>query len=500
MKVLMAASEALGFAKTGGLADVVASLPRALAERGHECAAIIPLYRSARAAQSLAEPTRFTFDVPVGAQQIPGRLWRSHLPDSAVPVYLIQHAEYFERDDPARGQGLYQYTLDGGEKRDYADNCARFVFFCRAVREALRLLDWRPDILHANDWQTGLIPVYLSEEWRQQPGFEQVRSVFTIHNLAYQGLFWHWDMALTGLSWQLFNYRQMEFYGKLCLLKAGIVFADAITTVSPSYAHEIQTPYLGCGLQGVLAERNDRLTGIVNGVDYRQWNPATDPNLVANFDRESLDQGKAACKAALQKHFGLPTEPRTPVLGMIARLVEQKGIALLLGAAPRLLRQGVQLVVLGEGNPDYHTKLRALRDQFPGQIGLTLGFDERLAHQIEGGADIFLMPSLYEPSGLNQLYSLKYGTVPVVRATGGLADTVVVRTPATQAAGTATGFSFTALQPDALAETVERALTLYHHDPAAWRQLQRTGMSQDWSWQRSAAAYERLYEKILTKH
>jgi starch synthase len=503
MRLLLAASEVVGFAKTGGLADVAGSLPRALRRRGHDCAVLLPLYRSCRAGKAPLEPTPHTFQVPIVDRVVTGRLWRGTLPGSDVPVYLVEQPGYFERDDPAAGRGLYQYTLPGGRKHDYPDNCERFVFFSRAVFEAIRLLDFWPDVLHANDWQTGLVPVYLREVYRKQhaltPGtaYDRIRTLFTIHNIAYQGVFWHWDMKLTGLDWRLFNYQQLEFHGHLNLLKAGTVFADLITTVSPSYAKEIQTPYYGCGLQAVLAERGDRLFGIVNGVDYEQWDPAADPHLASTYDADTVAQRKPPNKAALQKRFGLPEQPRTPLLGMVARLVDQKGVDLVLRAAPALLEEQVQLVVLGEGDPAYHEQLKALQARCPERVGLHLGFSEVLAHQIEAGADLFLMPSLYEPSGLTQLYSMRYGTVPLVRATGGLADTVVDATPEALAEGRATGFRFLAYTPEALAEAVRRALDLYRDHPDQWLQLQRAGMRQDWSWNRSAAEYERLYLSLV---
>src|SRR5262249_7256342 len=320
---------------------------------------------------------------------------------------------------------------------------------------------------------TGLVPVYLHEEDGRRPNYDRIRTLFSIHNIAYQGVFWHWDMILTGLNWQLFNHRQLEFYGQINFLKAGIVFADLITTVSPTYAREIQTPAYGCGLEGLLTEVRDRLFGIVNGVDYRQWNPATDPHLAAPYDVSSVDQGKPRCKAALQRRFGLTGGDRTPLLGMVARLVEQKGLSLLGRAADVFLKEDTQLVVLGEGDAVYHHMLLDLHHRSPHQFGIALGFDESLAHQIEAGADMFLMPSQYEPSGLNQLYSLKYGAVPVVRATGGLADTITDCTPETLAAGTATGFSFVPYTPGALRGALERALDLYRNRPEPWAQLMR---------------------------
>jgi len=445
--------------------------------------------------------------VPIGGRPVTGSLWQAALPDASVSVYLVEQPTYFERDDPAQGRGLYQLNLPDGKKSDYPDNCERFVFFARAVLEAIRLLDFWPDVLHNNDWQTGLVPVYLREEYgrRLAPDlrarFNRIRTVFTIHNLAYQGLFWHWDMPLTGLDWRLFNHEQLEFYGKLNFLKAGIVFSDAITTVSPTYAREIQTPYYGCGLEGVLAQRRERLTGIVNGVDYAVWNPETDPHIAANYNPETVTLKKPICKAALQRRYRLPEKPKVPLLGIVSRLVEQKGIHLVGKTAESWLTSsarsdGVQLVVLGEGDPLYHRMLQDLQARHPDRVGLTLGFDEVLAHQIEAGADIFLMPSEYEPSGLNQLYSLKYGTVPVVRATGGLADTIVDATPENLAAGRATGFSFVANYAGAFLSALERALDCYRQHADQWLQIMQTGMRQDWSWDHSAIEYEKLYSQV----
>jgi starch synthase len=432
---------------------------------------------------------------------VEGRLWRSSLADGDVPVFLVEQDDYYDRDDPAAGRGLYQFAAPGGGRRDYADNCARFVFFCRAVLEALRLLDFWPDVLHANDWQTGLVPVYLREVYRhytvpRSERYERVKTLFTIHNIAYQGVFWHFDMALARLDWRLFNHRQLEFHGRLNLLKAGIVFSDLINTVSPTYAKEIQTPYYGWGLQGVLTERRDRLFGIVNGVDYRAWDPARDPHLPAHYDADNLEPGKPQCKAALQRRLALAEEPGAPLLGVVARLVEQKGIDLIIKAAPALLQDGAQLAVLGEGDPVYHQMLKDLQARFPGRVGLLLGFDGPLAHQIEAGADLFLMPSWYEPCGLNQLYSLRYGTPPVVRATGGLADTVADATDEAIAVGTAGGFRFAAYAADAFLDAARRGVNLYRERSGRWRALQRSAMRQDWSWDRSAAEYVRLYEKL----
>lgn len=502
MRCVFAASEVAGFAKTGGLADVAAALPRALAERGVECAVIMPLYRSARQSCKNLQDTGLTFDVSIGFRTVSGAIFRATLPQSQVPVFLIAQPDFFDRDDPTQGTGLYQFTAADGKKTDYPDNCERFVFFSRAILETIRLLGLWPQVLHCNDWQTGLAPVYLREVYHyyHQPSaqarFRNMRTLLTIHNLAYQGLFWHMDMPLTGLPWRLFNFEQLEFYGQMNFLKAGMVFADAITTVSPMYAREIQTPYFGCGLQGVLMQRSRHLHGIVNGVDYATWNPVDDPLIAMKYGPANVHAGKAACKRELQRHFGLPDKPRTPFLGIVTRLVDQKGLDLILPAAATLLKDDIQLVVLGQGDTAYEKALVALNKQFPEKFGLALAQDEKLAHQIEAGADMFLMPSRFEPCGLNQLYSLKYGTVPVVRATGGLADTVVDATPENLKAGKATGFSFVAYSPEAFLETVRRALGMYCHEPERWLALMKAGMLQDWSWAHSAAEYERLYQSL----
>jgi starch synthase len=504
IRILLTASEVVGFAKTGGLADVAGALPPALARRGHDVAVVMPLYRCARSGAVAAEQTALRFRVPVGDRGYEGRIWRSHLPGSEVPVYLMEQPDFFDRDDPAFGHGLYQFAPTSGGKRDYPDNCSRFLFFCRAICEAMRLLDFWPDILHVNDWQTAFAPVFLREVYAKHPDldirpkYRKVRILLTLHNLAYQGSFWHWDMKLTDLDWSLFNPRQLEFYGNLNFLKAGIVYSDLLNTVSPTYAREIQTPYYGCGLQGVLYERRERLSGIVNGVDYQVWDPARDKYLAAPFSAQDPQPGKARCKEALQRQEGLEPGPEAPLLGVVARLAEQKGIDLVAGAAPALLDASARLIVLGEGEPWYQHQLEHLRGRYPRRVALAFKFDETLAHRIEAGSDLFLMPSRYEPSGLNQLYSLRYGTPPVVRATGGLADTVRDTTPETLAAGTATGFSFVAQTPEALRDTTLRAISLFRERPADWQRIMATGMRQDWSGDRSAAEYERLYERLVS--
>jgi len=503
MRLLFAAAEVLGFAKTGGLADVTGSLPPALAELGHECAVIMPLYRCVRVGNQPLEPLDLPLEIPIGDRIAGGRLWRTTLPGTSIPVYLIEHQEYFERDDPAFKRGLYTFTASDRSLRDYPDNCERYTYFCRAVLEALHLLDFWPDVIHAHDWQTGLIPVYLSEVYHKHPDgalrrrYQAIRALFTIHNLAYQGSFPADQYPLIGLDWRLFNYLQLEAYDRLNFLKAGIIFSNLINTVSPTYAREIQTPYFGWGLDSVLRERRTRLFGIVNGVDYNVWKTTDNPRLPASYSADAVAPGKPLCKAALQRQSNIEIEPRTPLFGVVARLAEQKGIDLIVKVANAFLQQGSQLVFLGDGDPVYKQMLFDLRARFPARVSLTFDFDEGLAHLIEAGADMFLMPSLFEPSGLNQLYSMRYGTLPVVRATGGLADTVVDTNPATLTNRTATGFSFGMPAPEPFWAAIQRALVLYWGEPTTWRQVMRTAMLADWSWHRSAADYEGLYLKMV---
>jgi starch synthase len=488
MKILLATSEAVPFAKTGGLADVCGSLPIELKNLGQDSVVLMPAYRQALKSGRPIEPTGLRLEIPIGSKRVVGTLLRSSLPDSNVPVYLVQQDQYFDRLD------LY---TEGGH--DYIDNCERFTFFSRAVMESIRLLDLQVDVIHANDWQTGLIPAYLKTIYRGTPGYERISTLFTIHNLAFQGQFWHWDMLLTGLDWKYFNWHQMEFFGKLNLMKTGLVFSDRLSTVSPRYAEEIQSAPLGCGLEGVLQQRRDVLTGIVNGVDYTAWNPATDRKLPKNFDIESFAVGKAACKAALQSELGLPLVPGAPMVAFVGRLTEQKGIDLVAAVMQDWVRAGdIQWVILGTGEAKYHQLFTTLSERYPQKVSTKLVFSDDLAHRIEAAADIFLMPSRFEPCGLNQLYSLKYGTVPVVRATGGLADTITDTTRETLEKKTATGFAFREYSPLALAETLTRACETFAQK-SVWNQLVKTGMAQDRSWKRSAQEYIALYERLTAR-
>jgi len=483
VNILLATSEAVPFAKTGGLADVCGALPGELARLGHQTAVILPGYRKACYCGQQIDSLGIDFIVPIGGRTVAGHLSESRLPGTDVPVYLVEQDQYFDRDD-----------LYGADGKDYIDNCERFVFFSRAVLEAVRLLQLDVDVIHCNDWQTALVPACLSVEYRHAPRYEQIATLMTIHNMAFQGQFWHWDMLLTGLDWKYFNWRQMEFHGKLNLLKTGLVFADAINTVSPRYAEDIQSAPLGCGLEGVLQHRRDVLSGILNGIDPDEWNPATDRHLAANYHAENYGEGKAACKRALQQEVGLPAEPDVPLLGFVGRLTDQKGIDLVGEVIQRWVEsENVQWVILGTGEPKYHRLLTSVAERFPNKLALRLEFSNPLAHRIEAGADMFLMPSRFEPCGLNQMYSLRYGTVPVVRATGGLADTIVDPGRPRTDGPEPNGFSFDEYSPRALAETLHRARDAYARSDA-WGQLVTTGMRQDWSWARSARQYAELYE------
>jgi starch synthase len=492
MRIVVASSEAVPFSKTGGLADVASALADSLAGLGHSVWLVTPHYPQIhaqnRSSNGIAiEPTGIQLEVPIGTRHVTGGVRRARLPGSAVTYFLIDQPGYFDRP------GLYQ--VNGA---DFRDNCERFVFFSRAVLALSQQLRLRPDVVHANDWQTGLLPALLAIEGRQPDTFETTASIFTIHNMAFQGMFWHWDMLLTGLDWSYFNWKQMEFYNQLSLLKTGIAFADALTTVSPTYAREIQTPEFGYGLDGVLRSRREDLVGILNGVDTKIWNPQIDPALPAKYSIADVEEGKRACKRQLQAEFGLPVRDEAPLLAVVSRLTDQKGLDLIVQGAETLLTRDLQLCVLGSGEAKYQDWLVELSRRLPEKVAIRIGFDEPLAHRIEAGADLFLMPSRFEPCGLNQMYSLLYGTVPLVRSVGGLADSVVDASSANLAHGTATGFSFSGYSAAELVTTIDRALALFSDKPE-WLRLVRSGMNQDWSWRRSALQYIRVYERAVAK-
>ena len=489
MNVIFATSEVAPFSKTGGLADVSGSLPGALARLGHQVTVVTPAYRQTKQLGLPMETLDVSLEIPIGSKVVTGKLLRCQLPGSGASVIFVEQDDYFDRDQ------LYQQ--DG---QDYNDNCERFVFFCRVVMELIRTLELPVDVIHCNDWPTGLLPALLRIEYEHANGYEEIVTVMTIHNMAYQGQFWHWDMLLTGLDWKYFNWRQMEFWDNLNLLKTGLTFADAITAVSPRYAEEIQSQPMGCGLEGVLLQRRQDITGIINGVDYSIWSPETDPHLASNYDASNWQTGKATCKAALQRELGLTESPQTPLFGFVGRLVDQKGLDLLANVMQRWSEErDVQWAILGTGDPRYHELLANLAEQHPGKIGLSLAFSDALAHRIEAGVDMFLMPSRFEPCGLNQLYSLKYGSLPVVRETGGLADTVCDANEANIASGAANGFSFVDYEPQALEEAMSRAVMMYRDQPEAWQRLVGDAMRQDWSWETSAGKYADLYTSLAAR-
>ncbi len=492
MKILMTASEAVPFSKTGGLADVATALSRALAKEGHEVVLVLPHYpqmlpQGARHRLQL-EPVEGSFTIPVGTRKSSGSFLKAKLPDSNIDVVLVDQPDYFDRPSP------YVY-----ENIPYEDNCERFVFFSRAVIEAMKRFG--PfDAIHANDWQTGLVPALIDIEARKQnPEFKNIGTIFTIHNLAFQGRFWHWDMVLTGLDWKYFNWKQMEFFGDLNLLKTGVVFADMVTTVSPTYAREIQTPELGWGLDPALAGRGSSLVGILNGVDTSVWHPSSDRFIKVNYSAKDVAEKKPICKADLQQAVGLPDRPDLPVVAMISRMSQQKGFDLLEQAGPRLFEEDAQFIFLGTGERHYERFVKELGQRYPNRVASLIRFDEELAHKIEAGADLFLMPSEFEPCGLNQMYSMLYGTIPVVHAVGGLADSIVPYTKETLHEKTATGFAFQKYHVENFLKCYQEALTAYRQREV-WQQLQQTGMKQDLSWNNSARNYLKVYERAIHKH
>jgi len=480
MKVLFAASEVAPFAMTGGLADVAGSLPRALAALGHDVRVVLPRYRQVDR-EALGLQHAATFTVPLSSWKercdiLTGTLGKN------VTVYFINKDIYFDRP------GLY-----GTPRGDYPDNAERYIYFSRAIPELCRVLNFKPDIIHCNDWQTGLVPLYVRTLSLNVEELQNARTVFTVHNLGYQGVFWHWDMRLTGLSWDVFTPEGIEFWGKMNLLKAGLVYADVVSTVSPTYSREIQTAEYGHGLDGVLRKRSSDLYGIVNGIDYAAWDPAKDPALPKTYSAARLS-GKQLCKEALRKQLKLPRAPG-PVLGMVTRLSDQKGLDILMDALPRILALNCQFIILGTGDERYHRMLTEAGEGHRDRMRVLLKYDDILARRIYAGSDLFLMPSRYEPCGLGQMHALRYGTVPVVRRTGGLADTVVNYNPRT---GKGTGFVFDEYSPDALAACVERALGEYGR-PAVWKRIVHAGMKVDFSWNKSAKDYEKLYRKAMKK-
>lgn len=458
MKILYLASEVVPFAKTGGLADVAGALPKALKTIGHDVRIFTPRYRSTTTAK--------------------------FLPDSGVPVIFYENEKYF-------GSRAELYQVKGV---DFPDNLERFAAYCQAALPSCKELDWRPDIIHANDWQTALVPAYLKLLFGEDPFFKRTAAVYSIHNLGYLGLFPKGKMTATGLGRDQFTPETLEFWGNIALTKAGIVYADVINTVSETYAREIQTAEYGQGLDGLLRLRSKDVYGIINGLDYGVWNPATDQNIPKRYSPATLTL-KIDNKLELQRRNNLPQRREVPLIGMISRLADQKGFDILAEALAELMRDDCQFVVLGTGDKKYHDLLTKLKQKYPDHIGVNLGYDAELAELIYAGSDLFVMPSRYEPCGLGQLISFKYGTVPIVRRTGGLADTVSNFDPKT---GEGEGFVFVEYSANALLRTMRLACEAFHKR-SVWKVLQAKLMRLDYSWDASAKKYVGLYLKALAK-
>jgi starch synthase len=473
MKVLFVASEGLPYSKTGGLADVVGALPLALVEAGHSVAVLLPRYHN----NKIAAPVIPSLTIPLGDElRFP----------SIAEGSASRHVRYFFVDDPSYFDREQLYGIKGS---DYPDNAERFAEFSRAAIEFTKQV-WMPDVIHCHDWQTSLVPVFLRTVYAQDPALRKLAAVLTIHNIGYPGVFPRSALERTGLPASLFSMEALEYYGKVNFLKGGIIFSDAITTVSRRYAQEIQTPEYGFGLEGVVRQRADRLTGILNGVDYSVWSPENDKFIAQEFSAQNLD-GKRACKKDLLELFKLPVAyMERPLIGIVSRFDDQKGFDLIAEVAGELLQENLSLVVLGTGKPEYEKLFQLLAAKYPVKAAAKIAYDNVLAHKIEAGADMFLMPSRYEPCGLNQIYSLRYGTAPIVRATGGLDDTVV---QFDAEKGTGTGFKFSPYKGKALLTAVREALAVFR-DQKSWRKLQLNGMAKDFSWKTSAAAYLDVYE------
>ncbi len=477
MKILLASSEVYPFSKTGGLADMVGALGRALAHAGHEAVIVTPLYRGILQKFPAIRRVDWQFDLPLGRRHVQGGLWELDQPGEAK-IYFVEQPEYFDRP------GIYLEN-----NISYADNAERFIFFSKCVVNLARYLPWRADIVHVHDWQVALVPAMILQQQREGWG-NPPPTCLTIHNLAYQGVFPAEAFALTNLSAEFFAPDGVgaEFYGLMNCLKCGIIFADSITTVSPRYAREITTEELGCGLDGVLRKHAAKLTGILNGVDYNEWNTTRNPRLLRPYTIARM-AGKAFNKRELQRHVALPVDEKIPLFGNISRLAEQKGVDIQLGALEEMLNCNIQFVQLGSGSPEYEKGYRDLARRYPGKVSVQFGYNETLSHRIEAGCDFFLMPSRFEPCGLNQMYSLRYGTIPVVRATGGLDDSVI---DYGQNPETANGVKFFEYTSRALAKAIRKALAIYER-PELLREFRRNAMLADFSWEKTVQEYLKVY-------
>ena len=485
MKILMVASECVPFVKVGGLADVVGTLSRYLKKAKNDVRIILPAYQKIDRKKYPMKKVKGRLIIPIGdhyeeAEVLLGQLGK---PPEAVPVYFINAPKYFDRPEVYR-------TSEG----DFADNAERFIFFSRAALETAKLVDFQPEIIHSHDWQTGLIPAYLKTLYRIDAFFQSTRTVFTIHNIAYQGMFPAETMTLAGFSWDEFSPDKMEYYGQMNFLKIALVYADGLTTVSPTYAQEIKSgPEFGRGMEGILNARAEALKGILNGIDYEEWNPATDPHIAARFSPKDI-KGKAICKADLQNTVGLARREKAMVVGVVSRLDPQKGFDLVSAALPEIIKRDIQVVILGVGDKEIQENLSRLVAAFPNKISLNLKFDNDLAHKIYAGSDVFLMPSRFEPCGLGQMIALAYGTIPIVNRTGGLADTIVDFSVQNSVVK---GNGFVLKEPTvaALIEAGERAISVYNQE-SRWKQLLNNAFKSKFSWSESSKLYLKLYRSL----
>jgi starch synthase len=478
MRILLASSEVHPYSKTGGLADMVGSLAKTLARDGHRVGVVTPLYAGIRERFPELRQIDIPLEFPLGPRRVRGETW-SLEPIQGLTVYFVDQPAFYYRADLYQEEGV-----------DYPDNAERFIYFSKAAAHLALHLDWQPEVLHLHDWPASPAAVLIHHQ-RKLAGQGTAPGVcLTIHNLAYQGLFPAARYALTNLPQDYFTPAGVEFYGQMSCLKAGIVYADVITTVSPRYAREITTPEMGCGLDGLLRQRNSSLVGILNGVDYEEWNTITDPYVIHPYSAADLS-GKAANKLELQKEFGLPIDASLPLFGNIGRLAEQKGVEIMLGALEEMLKTRMQFVAVGSGAPAFQRAYQDLARRYPSQVAMRIGFDEGLSHRIEAGCDFFLMPSRFEPCGLNQIYGLRYGTIPIVRITGGLDDTVIdVR----EDAENANGIKFSEYSATALAKGIRKALALFEQPEALYR-FRLNAMAADFSWDRTVAQYLQAYRQ-----
>jgi starch synthase len=480
MNILLASSEVHPYSKTGGLADMVGSLGKALARAGHRVGVVSPLYQGIRERCAELKSAGTELDLPLGVRRVRGEVWRLD-PEQGLTLYFIDQPELYQR------AGLYQ--KDGV---DYPDNAERFLFLSKAVAHLALNLEWKPDVVHLNDWQVAFAALFLHHQRPGAPGKPPPRTCMTLHNLAYQGVFPASQYVLANLPWNYFIPDGVEFYGQVNCLKAGITYADFITTVSPRYAREITTEEFGCGLDGLLRKRQPSLYGILNGVDYDEWNTTANPYLSFPYSAEDLS-GKAQDKSLLQSEFGLPVDPKLPLFGSISRMVEQKGVDIMLGALEEMLNANMQFVQIGSGSPIFQRAFQELSRRFPARASVRIGFDQALSHRIEAGCDFFLMPSRFEPCGLNQMYSLRYATVPVVRATGGLDDTIIDPREDLERAN---GIKFDDYSGQALAKAIRKAIALYE-TPPLFHRFRLNGMAADFSWTRVAGRFIELYQKAI---